>query len=157
MSKAIVLDSNLLLLYVVGLASRDTIATHKGLKAFSVQDFDLLANMLKVAATVILTPNTVTETSNLLDRVKNPEQRLRANYVFKRLLALVGERYVPSATAYERPECNFLGVSDCVMLQLSLEGAVLLTSDLDLFLAATRNKYPAINFNHHRDNNRYQS
>lgn len=157
MSKAIVLDSNLLLLYVIGSASRSLIATHKGIRAFSVEDFDLLAKMLSDAATIIVTPNTVTETSNLLDRIKNSKHRNRANNVLKRLLEFVGERYVPSTTAFNRPECRFLGVTDCIMLELALQGATLLTSDLDLFIAATRNKYLAINFNHYRDNNRYGS
>ena len=63
-AKVIVLDANLLLLLVVGLTSRAYISKHKRLQGYEELDFDLLICLIG-SANVIVTPNTLTETSNL--------------------------------------------------------------------------------------------
>ena len=64
-AKAVVLDANLLVLFVVGIASPSYIAKHKRLAAYTENDFALLTDLLSAAGSVIVTPNIVTETSNL--------------------------------------------------------------------------------------------
>ena len=56
MRLAVAIDSNLLLLLIVGSASRDYIAKHKRLKSFDSSDFDLLREQLSVASAIVLTP-----------------------------------------------------------------------------------------------------
>src|ERR1700674_3017507 len=84
----IILDSNLLLLFIVGTASRDYISKHKRLQAYRDVDFTLLTQMLAAAPKIVLTPNTLTEVSNLARQIG--------------FSALLGHRYPGSWTKHER-------------------------------------------------------
>ncbi len=149
---SVILDSNLLLLFVVGSASRGYIAKHKRLKTFDSSDFDLLLEQLSVASTIVLTPNTLTETSNLIDHIGEPA-RSHIYETLRNLLLLPEseERYVASKRATAVPELARLGLTDCALLDLCAEGLPLITADLSLFLAAVSRGAKALNFNHLRD------
>ena len=149
---SVAVDSNLLLLFVVGSASRDYIAKHKRLRAYTETDFDLLVEQLSFVSAVLLTPNTLTETSNLIDHIGEPAR----SHIYQTLNALLSlpeseERYVPSKRATSLPELPRLGLTDCALLNLCAEGAPLITADLQLFLAAVGRGAKALNFNHLRD------
>jgi hypothetical protein len=149
---SVALDSNLLLLFVVGSASRDYIAKHKRLKAYSASDFDLLLERLGVVSSILLTPNTLTETSNLIDHIGEPAR----SHIYRTLNALLSlpesvEKYVPSRHATSLPELPRLGLTDCALLSLCEQGVPLITADLSLFLAAVGRGATALNFNHIRD------
>ena len=68
------IDANLLLLLIVGSVGRDLIAKHRRLRRFTVEDFDRLINLLDRVEQVLVTPNTLTETSNLLAQHRDPER-----------------------------------------------------------------------------------
>ncbi len=147
----VALDSNLLLLYVVGSASRHYIAAHKRLRAYSVTDYDLLVEQLGFVSTLLVTPNTLTETSNLIDHIGEPARSRIYEYFCKLLtLAEVKETYVPSERAAALADLPRLGLTDCTLLSLCAQGIPLLTVDIHLFLAASR-QGKAVNFNHLRD------
>ena len=146
----IVLDSNLLVLFVVGTASRDYIGRHKRLKAFAVADFQLLIQVLSGAPEVLLTPNTLTETSNLVGHIDEPA-RTEIYKVLGNVIARMSEHYVPSRVAIARPEFLRLGLTDATLLEPQFQDATLLTTDLHLYLAALQAGRSAFNFNHLRD------
>jgi hypothetical protein len=141
------------LLYVVGLSSRDYVGTFRRTKVFSLSDYDLLLALLAEAAGLIVTPNTVTEVSNLLDRIGDPQKVAEINLTLRTLLGALGERYVASIETFARDECNALGVTDSVLLILASSNAVLITADFDLYQAAVRAGYAVVNFNHYHANN----
>jgi hypothetical protein len=144
MRKAVAIDANLLILLIVGMTSRKYVARHKRCKIFEPDDFDLLVHLLS-AAEVILTPNTLTEASNLLRQIDEPA-RTEIGLVFKAYIRRAQERYVESTRATTRTEFIRLGLTDAALLQL--EDVVILTTDLDLYVAACRDKRPAVNFFH---------
>jgi len=149
---SVAVDSNLLLLFVVGSASRDYIAKHKRLRAYTETDFDLLVEQLSFVSAVLLTPNTLTETSNLIDHIGEPAR----SHIYQTLNALLSlpeseERYVPSKRATSLPELPRSGLTDCALLNLCAEGVPLITADLQLFFAAVGRGAKALNFNHLRD------
>ena len=153
MSKNIIIDSNLLLLWVVGQASPRYIGTRKNLSAYSISDFDLLTDIIGCFSSILLTPNTLSETSNLLDRTKNASERRSILQVFRSVVGSNTELYVRSAEVCERKEFAALGLTDTTLLSLCSKETTLVTSDLDLYLAAARNAFDVINFNHHREAN----
>lgn len=149
---SVAIDSNLLLLLIVGSASREYIAKHKRLKSFDSSDFDLLREQLSVASAIVLTPNTLTETSNLIDHIGEPA-RGHIYQTLRNLLLLPEseEKYVPSKSATELPELPRLGLTDCALLDICANGVPLITADLSLYLAAVSRGAKALNFNHLRD------
>jgi hypothetical protein len=150
---AVVLDANLLVLLVVGLASTAYIPRHKRLKAYSVNDHSLLTEFLSRASRIVVTPNTVTETSNLAGQIAEPA-RTHIFSVLRALLQNTDEVYIESQRASEHAAFLRLGVTDAVLLSTMTENHTLLTADLDLYLQASRQGMKAVNFNHHIDANR---
>jgi hypothetical protein len=150
MPKTIALDANLLVLLVVGLTERNYISVHKRLKAYSVADFELLSALISASAGVAVTPNSLSEASNLLRQISEPAKRQIA-IKFRELIKRTDEIYVTSADASSRTEFLRIGLSDSALLEVSKKNIVVLSVDLDLCTAALAAGYEAINFNHVRE------
>jgi hypothetical protein len=145
-ASAVVLDANLLVLLVVGVASGSYIAKHKRLRAYTENDYSLLTELLSTEPIIIVTPNVVTETSNLAAHIAEPA-RSHIHRVLRRLLKTTEERYVESIF-------YVLGITDAAILDVLSDGHTLLTADLDLYLEALRHGHKAVNFIHHIEANR---
>lgn len=61
----ILIDANLLVLYVVGRASRDYIEKRKRLSEYVAEDYDTLLEVMSRADEVVVTPHILAEASNL--------------------------------------------------------------------------------------------
>jgi len=146
----LIIDTNLLLLLVVGLTDRRLIERHKRLKAFTVEDYDLLCRIVSVAAKILLTPNTLTETSNLLRQIDKPARDQLCN-TLRQIIVAGDEEYVASRSAVGGKEFLRLGLTDSVLLDVTGESRSILTVDLELYLAALNRNISAVNFNHLRE------
>ena len=152
-TEVVVLDANLLVLFVVGTASKTYIASHKRLRAYTAADFDFLVSLLSNMKRIVVTPNTVTEASNLMRQTVDPA-RTRISSVFRTFLSTSDEIYIVSSRAAGQPSFPRLGIADAALLTAMTSGSVLLTADVDLYLEALRHGREAINFNHHIEANR---
>lgn len=146
----ILLDTNLLVLLVVGTASREYIEKHKRLTEFTAEDYDALVKIVSAASAVLVTPNTLTETSNLAAYIGEPA-RSHVFEIFRGVIATTQESYVPSRSASERREFVRLGLTDASLIETSSNETTVVTTDLDLYLAVLAKGTSAINFNHVRD------
>lgn len=151
--KTVILDANLMVLLVVGTASRSYIAKHKKLKAYGEEDFTLLVDFLSRESRVIVTPNTVAETSNIAGSIPQP-MRTDIYKALRNLLSDMHETYIGSHRAASDPIFSRLGITDAALLNIVTTDHILLTADLDLYLEATRRGHRAVNFNHHIEANR---
>ncbi len=144
------IDANLLLLLVVGSEGRELIAKHRRLRQFTIGDYDILANEIARTDRVFVTPNTLTETSNLLAQHADPEKS-RLFDRFRFLIEESDEIVVASADASRNGWFTRLGLPDAVLLEKATPDTPLITVDLDLYLAASANGAGnAVNFNHLR-------
>lgn len=150
MINTVILDTTLLTLLVVGLTDRTYISAHKRLNEFAEDDFDLLVSTLKQARTLVVTPNTLTETSNWLRQIKEPA-RSQIQKVFRAFIHAYDEINIASVRATDRSEFIALGLTDCTILEVATDDVVVLSTDLDLCIAAEIADYRVINFNHLRD------
>lgn len=146
--RKVAIDANLLLLLVVGKASKSFIAEHKRLSAFTGADFDMLRSIVVRANSVLITPNVATEVSNLLGYGVREPMRSRIFAVFRELVPKMLEHYEASQLAIGQPEFDQLGLSDCAWLGALDPETVLLTADLPLYLAAIKAGFKAENVNH---------
>lgn len=149
-AEALILDTNLLVLFVVGTASRENIGRHKKLTQFTPDDFDALVSLVNNATAVYVTPHTLTETSNLASYIAEPA-RSAISEVLRAIARTSEERSVPSATASQNPAFIRLGLADAAVIESLTSEAVVLTTDLDLYLAALAQGKQAVNFNHLRE------
>jgi len=144
----LIIDTQLLLLFVVGMTKRSYITKHKRLHAYSEADFDLLKEEIAPYDAIVVTPNTLTETSNLLGYIQEP-MRSEVFAVFGAFIRHVDERYVESRALCGDRAFMTLGLTDAALLEISRDHDILLTADLGLYLAGAKNG--AVNFNHIRE------
>jgi len=149
MPRKVVIDTNLALLFAVGLTSKGYIEKHKRLAAFDVKDFEVLFELIDASAGLLLCPNVLSETSNLIRYIADPI-RSEITSVFSRIIASSEEAYVASGTVASGKQFARLGLTDLVLVALA-DGATLLTDDLDLYLAASSAGFEAINYSHIRE------
>lgn len=147
----IILDAQLLLLLIVGTASRHYIKTHRRLQAYTEDDFILLTRLLSQAVKIVVTPNILTEASNLAGYIAEPA-RTHIYEAFRAVVAAADteEQYAQSKLVVTGPEFTRIGLTDTGILQITTPSRMLLTADLGLYLAGSRLGLNVENFNHHR-------
>ena len=145
------LDANLLVLLVVGSVDQALIAKHRRLRRFAAEDYARLLGLIARVERVFVTPNTLTETSNLLAQHRDPER----SRFFDRLRFIIQESeevVVASAVAASNRAFQRLGLTDAALLEVVTAETPLVTVDLDLYLAAlAKDPYAAVNFTHLQD------
>ena len=130
------IDSNLLVLLVAGRVGRTLIRKHKRLTEYTEADYDVLLGLVRPAKKVFVTPNTLTETSNLLTHHGEPE-RSRLMEALRNLILSSLEVVVASADASANAAFDRLGLTDAALLGVVSTETPLLTSDVNLYLAAS--------------------
>ena len=144
------IDANLLVLLVVGSVGRDLIAKHRRLREYTAEDYEILVDVLGPVDRVLVTPNTLTETSNLLAQHADPER----SRFFDRLRVFIQETeevVIASIQASSHSAFGRLGLTDAALLQVATKETPLVTVDLDLYLAVLeKGEDAAVNFTHLR-------
>ena len=142
------MDANLLVLLVAGALDPEIIARHRRLRTFGREDFEQVRGMVSGFERVLVTPNTLTEASNLLGQHREPE-RSRLLGTLRILIGDSHEVVVTSADAAGHPSFPRLGLTDAGLLGLVSRDAPLVTVDLDLYLAASAaDPSSAVNYRH---------
>ena len=152
-SSGFFIDANLFVLLVVGSVGTELIAKHRRLREYSEEDYETLVSLLELGDRVFVTPNTLTETSNLLAQHGDPER----SHFFDRLRFIIQESeevVVASAAASSNSAFGRLGLTDAALLEVVTKETPLVTVDLGLYLAALdkgKGEELAVNFTHLRN------
>ena len=126
------------------------IAKHRRLREYTVEDYDLLCRFVEQTRQVFVTPNTLTEASNLLAHHGEPDRSMLLHKL-RNLVEESRETVVASKEAADNHMFVALGLTDAVLLEAISSERPLLTVDLELYLAALKGGgQAAINFNHYR-------
>lgn len=144
-------DTNLLLLFVVGSEAPGLIAKHRRLESYSAADYAALHRLLDRGGRVFLTPNTLTETSNLLSQHREPER----SRLLQRLWAVIQdsrEITVASAVAADNPVFERLGLTDAALLEVATADTPVVTMDFNLYwqVAVAKGADAVVNFTAYR-------
>lgn len=147
----LLLDTNLLMLLFIGGKDTSLIARAKTLSAFSVEDYDLLIDIIRNNAFVrlITTPHIMTEVSNLLGRERSPIREIGRKAMAEFMDKCV-ERTDDSAYLVSNPVFERLGLTDVAITVAAEQPAFVLTADVDLYIHMSRLGLPTENFNHIR-------
>ncbi len=151
--RQLILDSNLLVLLLVGIKNPSLIEKHKRTLAYTVDDFELLKSRLAGFDRILVTPHVLAECSNLLRQIGEP-LREQLTHCLKELIEGSGldETHVEAATAVAAPSFPRLGLTDSAILEIVSPDTPLLTVDACLYASAqTIRGDCAVNFNHIRE------
>lgn len=145
----ILLDTNLLLLYFMGLYDREQITRFKRTKIFVVDDFYTLIAIRQKFNRLLTTPNILTEISNLAGQLTG---QLRDNYfkVFAREIQTFDEKCFPSSEVARQPGFIKFGLTDIAISLIAQEGCLVLTADAPLCQYLQTRRIEVLNFNHIR-------
>ena len=146
-SKEAFIDANLLVLLVVGQVDRTLIKRHRRTRRFTPEDYDRLLGIIQTLNRVFVTPNTLTEASNLLKY-----DRMNLTRLLEKLRSIIDdseEIIVDSTTAAHNSAFTRLGLTDAALLEVISEERPLITVDFDLYSAAfEKGEEAARNFTH---------
>lgn len=121
-------DTNLLVLFVVGWMNPKLISQHRRTRSYTEDDYDKLRRMLCKVRRILITPSILTETSNLFKKDKVMHIALR-EFV---LSSSVEEVAIESQMVVQMNEFERLGLTDCGLLREISSETPLLTDDFDL-------------------------
>lgn len=151
-SRDLLVDANILVLYVVGNLDPDLIGKHKRTNQFIAKDYYLLDDVLRQFKKIVTTPNVVTEVSNMVAQIGGKETVTRLRVVLGGLVEVLDEQYIPSTQAGKVEEFRRLGLTDTAILLLAKQDRLLvLTDDRHLYDALQKKGVASINFHHLRE------
>jgi hypothetical protein len=117
----LLIDSNLLLLYILGNTNKQRIPTFKRTQTYTVQDFELLQLLVERFSRVVTTPNVLTEISNLATLYGAELKQFRS--VLRNATEVIDEFYIESRRAVSDRHFERLGITDAAISMLGQQGA----------------------------------
>lgn len=149
-AKCVLLDTNLLLLLLVGTVGRAWVAKHKRTTQFSAADFDFLVETLQ-GSSIVTTPNVLAEVSNLGALGFDGPAKHRFFDVLKDfVLTKFDERQMTGKTTVESLLFQTLGLTDAGIERVASENVLVLTTDAPLWGQLQKRKLKAVNYAHLR-------
>jgi rRNA-processing protein FCF1 len=151
-NKGVLLDANLLLVYLIGMFDPERLNKFKRTAAFAVDDFYLLSQLVHFLGRIVTTPNILTEVNSFSNKLSGAVKK--AYYAeFARRIVLMEEHYIASEQVSSSASFERLGLTDLVIETLARDRYLVLTEDLKLTHHLHSLGIAAINFNHVRDLN----
>ena len=134
--KDLLIDANLVLLKIVGDVRPGWIGHRPRTSHFTANDYEILDRLLAsfvahFGSRLVVTPNVLTEVSNLLGDFKGRERPLVFDG-FVATLSQIQERYVPSEEIGREPGIADFGLIDLGLFNLAKAGHLLVTADARL-------------------------
>ena len=115
--RRIILDTNLLILLIVGDTDSKLITKHKRTNVFSLQDYQLLKLVLEDYQQIVVTPHILAETSNLACQISDPDK----SKILQTLGVFIGVQHElqhPSKSVVNSSYFVRLGLTDSVILEI---------------------------------------
>ncbi len=150
-NKFVVIDTNLLLVYLLGCIDPQLITKFKRTNSrYCVEDFQILDELIRKFKKIITTPNILTEVSNLggqlNDNIKKKFFELLSMFIQK-----TTEEYVQSSEISKDNLFIKFGITDRGLLKLAKEKYLIITDDYKLSSYCIKEGFSSINFNHLRN------
>ena len=147
--RSALIDTNLLLLLIVGLNDKKLISKHKRTKNFIPEDFDLLSEVLSGYEELWVTSHCFAEVSNLIKQTNEKQAKELMAYL-SIFATKTKESHIPKEIIFENKMLPRLGVADTGILVKAKRVNCVITVDLNLYIEILKKGYKVINFNHLR-------
>ncbi|MEH2172971.1 PIN domain-containing protein [Nostoc sp.] len=150
--KGVLIDTNILLLFLVGSVNQERITKFNRTQQFIPEDYELLLEFIARFQKLVTTPNILTEVNSLANQLGEPERSqcfaLFAQFV--KNVALLDEYYIKSLDAVNTEKFVKFGLTDSGILTLSKGKYLVLTDDFKLASYLQSVEVDVINFNNIR-------
>lgn len=148
--EALFIDTNLLLVLLVGALDPGQVGRFKRTKAYSRNDYELLLAFIGEFERMLTTPSILTEVSNLAGQLAEP-LRQRAFLTLRALTnETLDEQFRPSRELMLDPSFPVLGLADASVIAAADTTVTVLTDDFPLYQRLSSAGIDAVNFQHLR-------
>lgn len=149
-SRGVLLDANLLVLYVIGSHDRCLISTVTATRQFDGHDFEFVANLVAYMGRLVTTPHILTEVNGLSNT--GVPRRHRWDYLstFRERIAEMVAVLSESKDVASHEICLRLGLTDAAIAALAVDGSLGVSTDLALCVALKNQGLDVVNYNHIR-------
>lgn len=151
MADRVALDANILIVLAFGAIDITSLGRKRRVKEYMPEDYQAAIDFISGFKQVVVTPNVVTECSDLLSDDDDFREKERLKLFLQPCDSLRVEEYVPSYKASLLDQYSYLGIADCSLLSIVDDETVLLTADSKLYVAALNMNPNCVNFNHLRN------
>jgi hypothetical protein len=151
----LLVDTNVLLMVVIGLRDRTLIERFKRTAKYTVADFELALWVFQRANRVVTMQRILTEVSNLAGQLGD-QRRTGAYATFGQRIALLAELQILSVDIAKVTEFPRFGLTDSAILMAARNGHRILTDDFPLSQYMESQNLPVLNFTHLRSPNLFQ-
>lgn len=125
----ILVDTNALVLVVLGLMDIKLINSHKTTSIYEEEDFHNIMHLIGYDLKNILAiPNTLTELDNLLNSFGGSDRHLYHTTI-RKILIETTEKIFPSLSVVDSHYLSILGLTDSIILSIADHFEALITSD----------------------------
>lgn len=138
-NKGILIDTNLLLLYLVGLYDIELIRDFKRTSHFNTDDFSNTQEFIELFDVKVTTPSILTEVSDLIDN------RQDLQIVLKLYIELAQEKFVDSKEVCQEPRFTYFGLADMATLITAKDSYLVFTDDRPLYGYLVNSGIDAVN------------
>lgn len=128
----VLVDTNCLIIYVLGIINPILINTNKNTSIYDESDFYLLLELIKSPDNLLILPNIWTEVDNLLNRNLTGNNKYLYFERIKSVMQENVEKYIESIEATNDANFYQLGITDTLILKEAKNCELLITSDGDL-------------------------
>jgi hypothetical protein len=144
-TKAVAIDTNLLILLVVGLTNPEYVRRHRRLTpVYNPAHFELIRRLLIQEPRVFCTSHILAEGSNLLRQTGEP-MRSEIMATYSRFIQSAEEPYLAAKEAAQSPSFIRLGLTDAALLSLDPKAVRVMTVDHDLHIACSERGFDVVN------------
>lgn len=141
-------DTNLLVLYLVGKVNKRRIPHFKRTQNYTIEDFDLLERLISWFGGIVTTPHVLSQTSDLAVPADKELKAIRAR--FRSVIEDMTEQFDEGRVLVTDASFDRLGLADAAIAAVCQSGRLVLTDDLDLQVTLASRGADALNFNHIR-------
>jgi hypothetical protein len=128
----VLLDTNLLILYLIGSTNRDRIGRFKRTQNYTIEDFDLLVQVLSGYRQYLTTPHILTQVDDLV-KLEEPEYGAFLE-LFRSWIGGASESIASAIELVRDPMFFRVGFADTGIGKAAEQGTDILTDDLNLYL-----------------------
>ncbi len=147
-ANGLLIDTNLLIVLLVGRTSPRRIPTCDRTQSYSIEDYRLLERLVAEFRTTITIPHILTEVSNLDPLHGRERSQFQAHY--QQWIEASREFFDESRAVVHDPLFRPAGLADAAISMVARHGMLVLTDDLRFWGMLLRRGIDAINFTHMR-------
>ncbi len=124
----ILIDSNSLLVLILGLMNPSLINKHSKTSIYEEEDFHNLVFTIKNLESIVVLPNIWTEVDNLLNKFTGSQKELYVKRIIE-TIKKTSEKYLESKIIENNLSFYDLGLADTLILECARDCEMLITSD----------------------------